>query len=305
MVAGGEARLIQARALSFAYPDGTLAVDGIDLAASGGELLALLGPNGSGKSTLLKLLGGLLQPDHGGVSLDGRPLGTFPPRERARRIAVVPQYLPELYQVQVETFVAGGRYAHLGFLRDLGARDRDVIARSLAEADAGDLAGRLLSQLSGGQRQRVLVARALAQEADLLLFDEPTASLDPDHQVRVFALIGELVRRGKGALVVTHELSLASQFASRLVLLAGGRVAAAGRPDEVLRPEVLEPVYGPHLWFGRAPGPAGAAGGHPVVVPWRRPHIPPEGAAGAPPGGAPGAPAPAGGKGWRFSAGEH
>jgi iron complex transport system ATP-binding protein len=136
------------------------------------------------------------------------------------------------------------------------------VADALAEADAADLCGRLLSRLSGGQRQRVLVARALAQEADLLLFDEPTASLDPEHQVRVFALIGELARRGRAAVVATHELSLASRFATRAVLLDRGRARASGTAEEVLAPAVLEPVYGRHLWYGRGPG------GRPVVVPW-------------------------------------
>ena len=256
--------LIAARGLEFAYPDGTPALAGVDLEVASGELVAVLGPNGSGKSSLLKLLGGLLEPGAGEVRLDGQPLDRLPPRERARRVAVVPQYLPALYEVTVETFVAGGRYPYLGFWRELGSADRLVIERSLAEADAGDLAGRMLSQLSGGQRQRVLVARALVQEADLFLFDEPTASLDPDHQVRTFALIAGLVARGKGALVVTHELSLASQFATRALLLEEGRLRAQGRPGEVLTPGVLHPVYGPHLWFGQA------APERPVVVPWRR-----------------------------------
>ncbi|MEM7308123.1 MAG: ABC transporter ATP-binding protein [Planctomycetota bacterium] len=266
-------RLVQARALSFAYPDGTTAVGGVDLGVAAGELVVLLGPNGSGKSTLLKLLGGLLAPDHGGVSLDGRPLSSFRPRERARRVAVVPQDVPPVREIRADAFVAGGRYAHLGFLRDLSARDHEAVRSALQDADAGTLGERLLAELSGGQRQRVLLARALAQEADLLLFDEPTASLDPDHQVRAFARIAGLVERGRGAVVATHDLTLASQFATRVALLVAGRIAAAGAPAAVLRREVLEPVYGPHLWYGAAE----EGDGRPIVVPWHRPEGPGDG----------------------------
>ena len=256
------APLVDAHGLRYAYDGAAPAVDGIDLALQRGELVALLGPNGSGKSTLLKLLGGILVPDSGSVRLDGTDLAALSPRARARRIAAVPQFLPSLFEIKVEDFVAAGRYAHQGFLRGLKPADRAAVDAGLAEADAADLRGRLLSNLSGGQRQRVLVARALAQEADLLLFDEPTASLDPDHQVRVFALIAELARRGRAAVVATHELSLASRFATRAVLLDRGRAAKSGAPAAVLSPAVLEPIYGRHLWYGVGPG------GRPVVVPW-------------------------------------
>jgi len=256
------APLVEARDLRYAYPESAPAVDGVDLAVPAGELVVLLGPNGSGKSTLLRLLGGLLAPDSGTVRLEGVLLGELAPRARARRIAAVPQFLPALFEIKVEDFVAAGRYARLGFWRGLGPLDRAAVAQALREADAADLGQRLLSELSGGQRQRVLVARALAQEADLLLFDEPTASLDPDHQVRVFALIAELARRGRAAVVATHELSLASRFATRVVLLERGRAAASGAPANVLVPRILEPIYGRHLWYGAGPG------GRPVVVPW-------------------------------------
>ena len=264
------AAMLAARGLCFDYPGPLRAVDGVDLTVERGELLVALGPNGSGKSTLLKLLGGLLAPTAGEVLLEGLPLAARKPRERARRIAVVPQYLPALFEVSVENFVLGGRYAHLGFWRGARARDREVVRGSLAEADAADLGARLLSELSGGQRQRVLVARALAQEADLLLFDEPTASLDPEHQVRVFELIRELSARGRSAVVATHELNLASQFATRVALLAGGRIVASGSAGEVLRREVLEPVYGENLLYGDAPA-ADGEGPRPLVVPWLHP----------------------------------
>ena len=189
--------------------------------------------------------------------------------ERARRIAVVPQYLPALPEVEVERFVESGRYAHVGRFGGLGAGDREVVESALERCDARDLAARALDALSGGQRQRVLVARALAQEADLLLVDEPTNALDPAHQIAVLDLLAGLAGSGRACLVVTHDLVLAAQYASRLVLLDAGRVVASGTPAEVLRREVLEPVYGTSLWYGAWPQGSGARSGGPFVLPFR------------------------------------
>lgn len=255
---------LQARAVTYTYPGGTPAVCGVDLSLRAGEMAVLMGPNGSGKSTLLKLLGGLYSPDDGEVWLDGFDMNWVGNRVRARKIAVVPQHLPAQLDVRVDAFVGAGRYAHLGFLRSLRAHDRAAVDRALSESDVSDLGHRLVSQLSGGQRQRVLVARALAQEADLLILDEPTASLDPEHQVGVFSLLHGLVERGRAALIATHELSLVSQFAGRAILMQSGRIVAEGAPAEVLTSDVLAPVYGQDLWYGQA------SGGRPVVVPWRR-----------------------------------
>ena len=160
-------------------------------------------------------------------------------------------------------FVLGGRYPHLGLWGRAREGDRAAVDRALAQADAEGWGERRLGELSGGERQRVLVARALAQEARVLLFDEPTASLDPEHQVRVLELIARLTGEGRAALVATHELSLASRYADRIVLLMNGRLVAAGTPGEVLVPEVLGPVYGPHLLFLPGPGTD-----RKLVVPW-------------------------------------
>jgi len=260
-------RLIEARGLSFEYPGPIRAVDEVELALDAGELLTVIGPNGSGKSTLLKLFGGRLAPRAGSIELDGTELARHSHRERARRIAFVPQSLAALPEVLVLDFVLGGRYGHLGLWRQVGAHDREVAWRALRDADAADFAGRLLSELSGGQRQRVLIARALAQEAGVLLVDEPTNSLDPEHQISVFDLLARLTCEGRGAIVVTHDLNLASQFATRLALMQEGRVVASGSANEVLRREVLEPVYGVHLRYGSFPAGQGDEG-RPFVVPW-------------------------------------
>jgi len=261
---------LRAQGLVFDYPGPLRAVDGIDIAVESGELVAVIGPNGAGKSTLLGLLSGLLDPQAGDVELSGRALGARSPRDRAREVAVVPQSLDRTPDVHVREFVLGGRYAHLGAWGRPRTHDREAVQSALDACDVGELGDRLLTQLSGGQRQRVLVARALAQEAPVLLVDEPTSSLDPEHQLAVFELLARQTCEGRAVLVVTHEVNLASQFATRIVLLANARVAAEGDAEAVLRREVLSGVYGDRLAYGRLPVPGDPAG-RPFVLPWSAP----------------------------------
>ena len=255
-------------AVVFDYAQGRRALDGVDVELPEGELAALIGPNGSGKSTLLRLAAGLLAPTSGRAELDGKPLTSWTARARAREVAFVPAGLRALPERRVFDFVLGGRYPHLVRLGGIYATetpaDRTAVESALEAADAAELGKRKLDQLSSGQFQRVLVARALAQEARILLCDEPTAALDPEHQVRIFLLLEGLARAGRTVLVATHELNLASRFAARCLLLDAGRLAASGTPEDVLRPEVLGPVFGRHLLYARAQrGPA-----RPLVVPW-------------------------------------
>lgn len=256
--------ILEARGVVYDYAGPLRALAGIDLALRSDDLVAVIGPNGSGKSTLVNVLGGLLPPAEGEVRLEGRPLAELSPRQRARTIAVVPQFLPALHDVRVEDFVLSGRYARIGRFASAAARDRDAVRRALEDCDAGELADRAMAELSGGQRQRVLIARALAQEAAVLLIDEPTAGLDPEHQIRVLELVASL---GRAALFVTHDLNLAGQYAGRIVLLDRGRVAAEGPVEQVLMREVLESVYGAHLYYGTWSSGAGA--GRPYVIPLR------------------------------------
>lgn len=255
--------ILAARGLVFDYAGPLRALDGVDMALHPGDLTAVIGPNGSGKSTLLKVLGGLLEPTSGEVLLQGTPPRALPLRERARLIAVVPQFLPALQDVSVRDFVSSGRYARVARFASASAADHDAVARALEECDAQDLQERAMAELSGGQRQRVLVARALAQEAPVLLIDEPTSGLDPEHQIRVLELVASL-RGERAALFVTHDLNLAGQYARHMILLDRGRVAAEGSVEEVLRPEVLAPVYGEHLHYGRWP--SGDMAGRPYVL---------------------------------------
>jgi iron complex transport system ATP-binding protein len=255
------------RALVHEYPGPVRALGGVELTLSEGELAVVIGPNGSGKSTLLKCLAGLLAPSAGDVLVDGEPLAALDDRSRARRLAVVPQFLPALHDIAVRDFVLGGRYAHFGRWQGPGPGDHRTVDQALQAADVADLAQRWMSELSGGQRQRVLVARALAQEARFLLVDEPTNSLDPEHQLQVFELLASAVAGGRSALVATHDLNLAAQYATRIVLLDRGAVRADGPVARVLMPSVLQPVYGPSLRFGTFRAADGAE--RSFVVPWR------------------------------------
>jgi iron complex transport system ATP-binding protein len=256
---------LSAHVLTFEYPRARAGLMGVTFDIAPGELLCVVGPNGSGKSTLLRLCAGLLTPQAGSLAVGGAELARLPARERARRIAYVPQALQAVPDLGVRAFVLGGRYAHhprwAGVLTRTSAADHAAVTRALEEADALELAERQLAELSLGQFQRVRIARALAQEAPLLLFDEPTAALDPEHEVRLFLLIEHLVRAGRSALVVTHALSLASRFAQRTLVLAGGRLAAEGASERVFTRTVLAPVFGPHLHLAEVDG-------CPLVVPW-------------------------------------
>jgi iron complex transport system ATP-binding protein len=218
---------------------------GLDLELRPGELVALLGANGSGKTTLLRLLSGALRPDAGAVEVAGRPVGEWRRLALARHVAVLPQHLELPEGFRVAELVAMGRAPHARRLFGSTAEDELAVERALHDADALDLADRYPHELSGGERQRVLVAMALAQEPRLLLLDEPTLHLDLAHQVALLRRLRQLhAQRELTVLSVLHDLNLAAAFAPRVVLLDDGRVAADGRPDEVLTPEAIQRVFG-------------------------------------------------------------
>lgn len=261
---------LEGRDVVLTYPNGVRALDGVSITLAEGELCAVIGPNGSGKTSLLRALAGLAAVTGGEVRSFGVSLGELAPRARARWIAYMQQDVTVPAAVPVRELVLLSRYAYLGPFERPRPRDRAIVERALAEVDAADIAGRTAREMSGGELQRVLLARVLAQETPCLLLDEPTASLDPRHQLAFLACVRRLAdTAGRSILLVTHDLNLAAQFADRVVLLRGGSVAAAGAPAAVLRSDVLAPIYGQDLVFGRLrSAPVGEE--RPWVLPWLR-----------------------------------
>ncbi len=256
--------IIEATPLTVRYPGAPHpALAAVPFALAAGELAAVVGPNGSGKTTLLRALVKLAEVEQGRVTIEGRPLAAWLPRDLARRIAVVSQREEAVFPLRVRETVALGRYAHLGPVAAPGAGDDTAMTEAMRRADVLTMADRRTDTLSGGEWQRVRIARALAQEPRALLLDEPTASLDIRHEMEVLELARRLCGEGLGVMLVTHHLNLAARYADRLLLLHRGAVAAQGRPADVLRAEVLSPVF---QW----PIAIAAWDGAPQVVP-RRP----------------------------------
>ncbi|MEO7672585.1 MAG: ABC transporter ATP-binding protein, partial [Pyrinomonadaceae bacterium] len=212
----------------------------ISFALKTGEIIALLGANGAGKTTLIRALNGTLPVSTGEIGIDGKPLASFSRREIAQNIAVVAQENETKFPVTVLQFVLAGRFASGSTFGWETANDLEIAENALSKCDLANYEERLMNELSGGERQRVVLARALATEAKILLLDEPTANLDLAHQALMFRLVRERCRRGAGsALVITHDLNLASEFADRIILLKDGRILAIGGPTDVLSEENL------------------------------------------------------------------
>ena len=248
--------LLSARAVGFSFGAKTV-LENASLALEPGAFSVVVGPNGSGKTTLLRLLSGVLRPASGAVELRGRAIARFSRREVARALAVVPQEIRVPFSFSVRELVAMGRAPHLGALGREAAADTARVDEALAALGLQSFAARSFATLSGGEKQRVLLARALAQEADLLLLDEPTAHMDLGHRYRTLEWLGEWLGRAverRAVLLVTHDLVLAARFADRLWLLERGRVAASGAPEDVLTSERIARVYGVEARVRVGPG---------------------------------------------------
>lgn len=218
-------------------------LDDVSLKLAPGELVFLLGPNGAGKTTLLRTLAGLV-PASGRVHWKEGDLARMNVRERARLMAYVPQGHIAHWPITTREVVAIGRFPHASSLSRLSPTDAAAIDRALAAADAQHLADRIVTELSGGERARVMLARALAVEAPVLLADEPIAALDPEHQIGMAQLMRQLAHDGRAVLAVVHDLTLASRFGDRVVVLDGGRMIANGEPLHTLTPDLLQQVFG-------------------------------------------------------------
>lgn len=221
-----------------------LIIDDVDCTVPGGAVGALLGPNGAGKSTLLHLIAGVERADAGAARLGDRDLAALRRRDRARVLALAEQEVQDAPGLRVAEVVALGRTPYLGAFAGPGELDRTVVRRSLEDLGLVELADREYATLSGGERQRVNLARALAQEPELLLLDEPTNHLDVRAQLTMLGLLRELANGGLTVLAALHDLSLAAGYADHVIVLASGRVQAAGAPADVLTPPLIREVWG-------------------------------------------------------------
>ncbi len=211
---------------------------------SRGEFVGILGPNGSGKTTLLKILDGMIAPQEGKVRIGGVPLASIRRNDLAKTVAVVAQDFRMTFPFSVQEVVLMGRSPHLAKWRFEGETDLRIVREVMAMTDTVELADRNMEELSGGERQRVLIARALAQEPQILLLDEPTAFLDIKHQIDFFDLVKSLNRKKNLTVVaVTHDINLASLYCDRLMLLRGGRLCVQGSPEDVVTEENIADVY--------------------------------------------------------------
>ncbi len=217
---------------------------GASLSVTSGEIVAVVGPNGAGKSTLLRAMAGILKPQSGRVALDGVPLSNLPRAKLARAVAYLPQERAVHWPLAVETVVGLGRLPYGARPGALGVHDKAAVDKALSAMDLMELKHRPAIELSGGELARVLLARALAQEAAILLADEPTAGLDPAHQLTLFDRLRALTGEGRAVVVALHDLSHAARFCDRIVVVKHGRCLADGAPEAVLTPDLLASVYG-------------------------------------------------------------
>jgi iron complex transport system ATP-binding protein len=251
--------LLEASGVTCGYEERPVLHD-LSLQVRAGEFLGLIGPNGAGKSTLLRVMAGTLRPSAGQMRLAGRPLGEYSRREIARRLAVVPAPGSPQFAFLVREFVTMGRTPYLGRLQSDRPQDREAVDEALTDTDALPLADRPITELSAGEWQRVNVARALAQQPEILLLDEPTAFLDLGHQRDIFELLVRLNRERELTVVcVSHDLNLAAEYCPRLAVLAAGSVVAEGAPETVITSDLIGRVYQAPVQVDRGPA------GHPRV----------------------------------------
>jgi len=240
---------LSAQNLSFAYTPGKLILNDVSLEIENGELVSIVGPNGSGKTTLVKCLNRIHTPEQGSVFFDELDVLRARPREIAAKIGYVPQCAGESLNVTVADFVMLGRRRFLRWR--VSEKDVSAVMDAMERLEITTLASRSFSELSGGQKQKVLIARALAQEPDVFLFDEPTSSLDIKNQLEIMSLAREIAcGLHKTVVMVVHDLNMASHYSDRIALMSNGRITAYGPPADILTPENIERIYGVRVAVG-------------------------------------------------------
>jgi iron complex transport system ATP-binding protein len=239
--------------ISITY-DGREALSGVSLEVRGGETVVLLGANGAGKTTIIKAMNGMVPAASGEVLLGGKRLHGLSRREIAREIAVVAQENETRFPIRVFEFVLSGRFVYGGSFGWETQEDVALAAKALEECDLEGFESRLMNELSGGERQRFVLARAIATNARILLLDEPTANLDLAHQAMMFRLVRKRCKeQGASAVVITHDLNLAAEFADEVVMLKCGRVVAQGPPATVLTADNIQEVFGVEVLLDQNP----------------------------------------------------
>ena len=233
---------LKVRDVEFGYTSVPILKD-VCIELAGSEVLGVVGPNGAGKSTLIRCIDRILKPQRGSILLDGRDINEMRLMELAKRMGYVPQSTSQIFPATVFDTVLMGRRPHLGWRSS--EKDEEKVLDVLQMLNIEILAMRDINELSGGQQQKVFIARALVQEPDVLLLDEPTSNLDIRHQLEVMEIITSIVREKKiSAIMAIHDLNLASRYADRIVMLNGGTIIDAGDPSSVLTPENIKQVYG-------------------------------------------------------------
>ncbi|MGF6648286.1 ABC transporter ATP-binding protein [Paraburkholderia sp. GAS82] len=244
MQSSGGSSLYQLSDVDFSIGDRPL-LQSISLDIAPGQVVGLIGHNGSGKTSLMRLLARLHQPTRGTIYFDGTPLENWPHRRFAQQVAHLPQYTPSTDGLQVRELVALGRYPWHGALGRVTADDDARVEEAMAWTDVARYADRAVDSLSGGERQRVWLAMLIAQNSRCVLLDEPTSALDISHQIEVLGLIRSLCeKRGMTAIVVLHDVNMATRFCNELISLRGGKVLMQASPAEIMRPDSLEAIYG-------------------------------------------------------------
>lgn len=248
--------LLEAKQLTYSI-NGRTIIDNLSMKLQSGSFLGIIGPNGSGKSTLLRMLCGLLKPVQGSLTLEGKPFKAYSTKERAQMIGYVPQDCSLDADFTIEQIVAMGRHPYSRLLGGLTSSDAQQVERAMEQCGVDHLRDRYIHACSGGQRQLAFIAKALAQEPQILLLDEPISALDIRHQLRTLALLRQLADEGYAVVASLHDLSLASRYCDRLLLLHDGRIEAFGEPEEVLSADALYDVYGVHAVIRHEPGTEG------------------------------------------------
>lgn len=244
---------IDIKNLSFSYRDAPV-LKNLSFCIQHGDFFVIIGPNGSGKTTLMKTISGIANFQNGQIEILGRSIKNYTRKKLAKKIAFVPQISPIDFPFTVTELVLMGRSPYLGMLGVEGKKDLEIAKQAIAFTGMEHLAHRRLNHLSGGERQRVFIARAICQQPQIILLDEPTASLDLAHQLRIMDLMEKLKeKKGVTVVMVSHDINLAAMYGDQLLLLKDGQIVSLGKPEEVLNYQILEEVYGCKLLLDKNP----------------------------------------------------